>query len=106
MTNVLTPTDAPVCDRNGRLITLVHLVYRKIVPPLTTVLLTKKLDNNFIYFIHLCTLSLKPGRVFARLKKVNNILTHTKQFPFHAPITTGVYSVCFDLFRYLVRPGF
>jgi len=36
---------------------------------------------------------------------VNNILTHTKQFAFHAPITTGVYSVCFDLFRYLTRPG-
>jgi len=37
---------------------------------------------------------------------MNNILTHTKQFAFHPPITSGVYSVCFDIFHYLTRPGF
>jgi len=31
---------------------------------------------------------------------MNNILTHTKQFPFHAAITTGVYAVGFDLFTF------
>lgn len=34
---------------------------------------------------------------------MNNILTHTKQFPFHAAITTGVYAVGFDVFIF-VRP--
>jgi hypothetical protein len=40
---------------------------------------------------------------FCNYAPVNNILTHTKQFAFHAPITTGVYSVGFDVFRYLSR---
>jgi len=34
---------------------------------------------------------------------VNNILTHTKQFAFHAPITRGVYAVGYDLFTF-ARP--
>ena len=29
-----------------------------------------------------------------------NILTHTKQLAFHAPITSGVYSVGFDVFTF------
>jgi hypothetical protein len=32
--------------------------------------------------------------------KMKNILTHTKQFAFHAPITSGVYSVGFDVFTF------
>jgi hypothetical protein len=43
---------------------------------------------------------------FCNDRFVNNILTHTKQFAFHAPITTGVYSVGFDVFRYLSRRSF
>jgi len=35
--------------------------------------------------------------------KMNNILTHTKQFAFHAPITSGVYAVGYDLFTF-ARP--
>ena len=31
---------------------------------------------------------------------MNNILTHTKQFAFHAPITSGVYAVGYDLFTF------
>ena len=34
---------------------------------------------------------------------MNNILTHTKQFAFHAPITSGVYAVGYDLFTF-ARP--
>ncbi len=29
-----------------------------------------------------------------------NILTHTKQLAFHAPIATGVYAVGFDVFTF------
>ncbi len=29
-----------------------------------------------------------------------NMLTHTKQLAFHAPITSGVYSVGFDVFTF------
>ncbi|MFI5131871.1 MAG: hypothetical protein ACHQFX_17840 [Chitinophagales bacterium] len=31
---------------------------------------------------------------------MNNILTHTKQFAFHAPNTSGVYAVGFDVFTF------
>ncbi len=31
---------------------------------------------------------------------VSNILTHTKQLAFHAPNTSGVYAVGFDLFTF------
>ncbi len=31
---------------------------------------------------------------------MTNILTHTKQVAFHAPITSGVYSVGFDVFTF------
>ena len=31
---------------------------------------------------------------------MNNILTHTKQFAFHAPITSGVYAVGYDVFTF------
>ncbi|MEI9910305.1 MAG: hypothetical protein WDO71_11950 [Bacteroidota bacterium] len=31
---------------------------------------------------------------------MSNILTHTKQFAFHAPITSGVYAVGFDVFTF------
>jgi hypothetical protein len=57
--------------------------------------LTKNLAATINYYIHLCILF-----------RVNNILTHTKQFAFHASNTSGVYSVCFDVFRYLARRGF
>jgi hypothetical protein len=29
-----------------------------------------------------------------------NILTHTKQFAFHPPITSGVYAVGYDIFTF------
>jgi len=32
--------------------------------------------------------------------KMINFLTHTKQQAFHAPITSGVYSVGFDVFTF------
>lgn len=32
-----------------------------------------------------------------------NSLKHTKQFAFHGPMTTGVYAVGFDVFRF-ARP--
>jgi hypothetical protein len=35
--------------------------------------------------------------------KVSNILTHTKQFAFHASNTSGVYAVGFDVFTF-ARP--
>ena len=31
---------------------------------------------------------------------MTNILTHTKQMAFHAPITSGVYAVGYDLFTF------
>jgi len=31
---------------------------------------------------------------------VSNILTHTKQIAFHAPITSGVYAVGYDVFTF------
>ena len=62
----------------------------------TTVSLTKKLHYTIIYFIHLYS-------IYHLLVKVNNILTHTKQFAFHAHMACAVYSVGFDVFTF-ARP--
>lgn len=35
---------------------------------------------------------------------MSNILTHTKQFAFHAAITSGVYAVGYDVFTFSPRP--
>jgi hypothetical protein len=37
---------------------------------------------------------------------MSNLHAHTKQIAFHAITGTGVYAVCFDLFRYLNRRGY
>ena len=58
--------------------------------------LAKNLEQKLNYYIHLCT------KLITHIT-LNDILTHTKQVAFHAPITTGVYSVGFDVFRYLSR---
>ena len=34
-----------------------------------------------------------------------NTGTHNKHFIFFTPALTRMYDVCFDLFRYLSRPG-
>jgi hypothetical protein len=34
-----------------------------------------------------------------------NTNTQDNHFIFHAQLTTGVYAVCFDVFRYLSRRG-
>lgn len=45
---------------------------------------------NIIHLYSIYTLSVN----------MSNILTHTKQFAFHAPITCGVYAVGYDLFTF------
>ncbi len=39
-------------------------------------------------------------RIYNLFVHMMNILTHTKQLAFHAPITSGVYSVGFDVFTF------
>jgi hypothetical protein len=59
----------------------------------TTVSLTKNLVAAINYYIHLYS-------IYNLVVFVNNILTHTKQFAFHASNVSGVYSVGFDVFTF------
>lgn len=54
------------------------------------------MSNQLLLYI--CT------QYYNLLVKVSNILTHTKQFAFHAPITSGVYAVGYDVFTFSPRP--
>ena len=53
----------------------------------------KFIENKSIIIIHLYS-------IYNLFVNMINILTHTKQLAFHAPITSGVYSVGFDVFTF------
>ena len=55
--------------------------------------ITKNLVAKSIIILHLYP-------IYNLFVIVTNMLTHTKQFAFHAPITSGVYSVGFDVFTF------
>ena len=54
----------------------------------------KKFEVIFKLILYICC------RIYNLFVKMINILTHTKQMAFHAPITSGVYSVGFDVFTF------
>src|SRR5436190_19681051 len=73
--------------------------------PLTSVRFISSI--SFFYnkkFVRLNQLLLYICTQFTLFVNMNNSLTHTKQFAFHAPITSGVYAVGFDVFTFSPRP--
>lgn len=54
----------------------------------------KSFGNYFKLILYICF------QFYNWIVNMVNILTHTKQLAFHAPITSGVYSVGFDVFTF------
>jgi 16S rRNA (cytidine1402-2'-O)-methyltransferase len=67
---------------------------------------TEKTDLHkqpVIYIIKIVQINKLLLYICTPFTNVNNILTHTKQIAFHAPITCGVYAVGYDVFTF-ARP--